>query len=340
MNELQVEIFAVGKWNGMEFTKEDLNLIANAFHSLGNNHQVPLKMGHNDEQPFTDGQPALGWVTDVFVSGDKLVAKFSDVPDVVMGAFESKLYRNVSVELDFGVEYKSSFFPLVLSGVALLGADIPAVNTLADLQAYMSKSELKHEKRAAFSAVSGKKFGVNTMSDSEEVKALKAQLAAKDQEIDKLVTKVTGLEQEKIEMSAKFRVVEESERNRKIEEQRGLLKTKLEAMVEEKKITPFTRDDFLNDFDQADDKSVIMFAVEKMEKTIAANPAYFGAEQARLKAQQDKNEEGKDVSAIVVERAKQYQVEHGEQSFSVAKRRVLEADKELANRYTKGEEVA
>ena len=40
---------------------------------------------------------------------------------------------------------------------------------------------------------------------------------------------------------------------------------------------------------------------------------------------------------VVVERAKKYQAEHGEASFSVAKRRVLEADRDLANRYTKGD---
>lgn len=343
------EIFAVGIWNGMDFSIEDLKLISAAFHTLGDKHQVPLKMGHNDEQPLTDGQPALGWVTDVYVENEKLIGEFSDVPDIVAETFENKLYRNVSVELDFGVEYKGSYFPTVLSGVALLGADIPAVNTLDDLKAYMGKSYEsktgKHAKfssvknNAKFSAIFGKKTGVKDMADSEEVKLLKAQLIAKDAELEKMVNKVTTLEQERIENKAKFAAVEAAEKARKQSEQRKLLSDKLELLVTDKKIAPFTRDDFLNDYDQADDnmKATIVFSVDKMEKTIDANPAYFGAEQARNKAKKDKLEEGMTADKIVAQRTKEYMAKHGEKSFSVAKTMVLSADAELANKYTKQE---
>lgn len=141
--ELDVEIFAVGRWNGMEFTAEDLMDFANSFHNLKEVHKVPLKMGHNGEQPFTDGQPALGWVDDMWFSKDigKLVAKFIDMPKIVYDAMKAKLYKHVSIEADFGVEHNGNFYNNVLSGVALLGADIPAVNTLQDLQAFMSKGK-------------------------------------------------------------------------------------------------------------------------------------------------------------------------------------------------------
>lgn len=337
-NSLKAEVFAVGKWNGFEFSKEDLISIASAFHTLGNNHQVPLKMGHNDEQPFTDGQPALGWVVDLSVEGDKLVAEFSDIPDVVYGAFEKKLYRNVSIELDIGVEYKGSYFPFVLSGVALLGADIPAVNTLADLQAYMGR-ELSCKQKAAFTAVFNKKPEVKNMGDvtlEEQVRTLSAKVDAQSKEIDKLISTNTKLETEKIELKAKFSNMEETDKHRRQLEERALLEKRLDQMVQDKKIAPFTRDEYLADYDQADDKSIVTYSVEKLEKTIDANPAYFGAEQARRKAAQEHEEEEMDVSAIVVQRAKKYQVEHGEKNFAVAKRMILEADRDLANRYTKG----
>ena len=37
---LKAEIFAVGKWNGFEFSLEDLESIAQTFNRLGDNHQV------------------------------------------------------------------------------------------------------------------------------------------------------------------------------------------------------------------------------------------------------------------------------------------------------------
>lgn len=341
--ELNAEIFAVGKWNGLEFTLEDLKLIAFAFSSLKDNHQVPLKMGHNGEQPFTDGQPALGWVDDVFVIGEKLMAKFVDVPELVYEAFTKKLYRNVSIELDMGVQYKGQYFTYVLSGVALLGADIPAVNTLADLQAYMKRGDLKPERaefssvktHQDFSAINGNKFGVENMNEGETIKSLTTQLAAKDAEITRLVDQVTHLEQEKIEMNAKYRTIEEGEKTRKLAAQRKTLSDKLEAMVTDKKIAPHTRDEYLADYDQADNKEMIVFSVNKLEKTITGNPAYFGAEQARLRSEQLKSEENLDADKIVVTRTREYMAKHGEKNFSKAKTVVLQADPELAEKYTK-----
>ena len=106
--ELTAEIFAVGRWNGFEFSLVDLQRIAETFKALGDKHRVPLKFGHNNEQPMTDGQPALGWVTDVWVAGEKLMAKFSDIPEIVFNAMQKKLYNNVSVELDFDEREKTS----------------------------------------------------------------------------------------------------------------------------------------------------------------------------------------------------------------------------------------
>lgn len=342
-NELNVEIFAVGTWNGMAFSKEDLNLIAFAFDKLKERHQVPLKMGHNDEQPFTDGQPALGWVADVWVVDDKLMAKFIDVPDVVYEAFNAKLYKNVSIELDMGVEHKGEYYTWVLSGVALLGADIPAVNTLADLQAYMSKDvePLTFKKRMAFTAIENKPKPQRrkSMSGEDEVtiESLKKELAAQKAETEKALMAKMAAEKKEIEDRAKFKAMEEVEKNRKQIEERDLLSAKLEAMVVEKQIAPFTRDSFLQDYDQAEDKSVIIYAVDTMKKTIDDNPSYFGAEQARKNAERQKNESEVGADVVVVQRTREYMAKHGEKNFSAAKQVVLQADIDLANRYTKME---
>lgn len=344
---LDVEIFAVGTWNGYSFGKEDLIEMAVNFHALTDYHQVPLKFGHNDEQPFTDGQPSLGWVSDVKVDGTKLIATFVDVPEIVYNAMEAKLYRNVSIELDMGVEHKGSYYGWVLSGVALLGADIPAVNTLADLQAYMGRTEhssngdeLSFKKRIAFTAISVEKIErSNVMSDEtieQELATLKLKYTALETEHGKVVQENLELKTERTELRAKFSNLEAGEKTRKETENRKVLETRLEVMVTEKKIAPFTRDDYLADYDEADDKGPVLYSVDKMEKTINANPAYFGAEQARKKSNQEREEGDLSADQIVVERTNEYMVQFGEKSFSAAKTAVLRADKALAERYTKG----
>jgi hypothetical protein len=188
-----VEVFAVGRWNGIEFTHADLSQMAEAFAKLKDVHKVPLKFGHNAEQPVTDGKPALGWVTDMYVRGSKLLADFDDVPDVVHKAIDKKLYRRVSIELSIGVKYKSDRLPFVVDAVALLGADIPAVNTLADLNAFLSRdgAQFTVERRELFSAVAGSIEEVTEM-DRKEMEG--AVTAAVEAAIAPLKTQFTALE--------------------------------------------------------------------------------------------------------------------------------------------------
>ena len=153
---LTMEIMAPGTWNGFNFGRGRLEQIADNFKSLFDVHKVPLKIGHADEQVETksNDQHALGWASDVWVtSAGKMVAKFTDVPKVVYDAIKKKLYRKVSVELDFDTIYKGKNLGDVLSGVALLGADIPAVNTIDDLQAFFSSSGFTESKRVSFCTI-------------------------------------------------------------------------------------------------------------------------------------------------------------------------------------------
>lgn len=344
---LDAEVFAVGEWNGMNFSTKDLNLIANAFSQLKDYHRVPIKFGHNDEQPMTDGQPALGWIESVWVKGTKLMAKFVDIPDVVYEAIGKKLYKNVSIELDMGVEHKGNYYPWVLSGVALLGADIPAVNVLADLQAYMGRGNaLSFKKREFFTKNFSqenkhrrKPMSEEVVALQEEVATLKLKVTALEGENSKLVTENHDLKRTEIERRAEYKVWQDNEKARKTKEARDLLNSQLEQAVKDQKIAPFTRDDFLRDYDEAgdDDKKTVVATVEKLMKTIDSNPAYFGAQQAREKDTQRREEEELDASAIVVARTHKYMADHGEKKFTVAKQAILRADPVLAERYTKGE---
>ena len=157
LNELEtvdienVEILAVGKWNGVpstkEYTKKDLDEIVRSFKSLSSdeklNYEPPLKLGHDEHQKLLqkDGYPAAGWVKALKRIGNKLVASFGEVPKKIGDIIKAGGYKKVSSEIyhDYAMgDYK---FPLVLKAVALLGGDIPAVKTIADIQAQYSQED-------------------------------------------------------------------------------------------------------------------------------------------------------------------------------------------------------
>ncbi len=141
MPNWQVEVLSAGTWNGDTFTRADLQEIAANFGRLRAQLRVPLKFGHDDGQTLlgqADGDPALGWVTALEARGDRLVATFGRVPRMVRQAVQAGLYRHVSSEIAYDVKVHRERIGKVLVGVALLGADLPAVSNLADLGAYLS----------------------------------------------------------------------------------------------------------------------------------------------------------------------------------------------------------
>lgn len=346
MNTLTAEIFAVGRWNGLEFTLEDLKLIASAFHSLGDNHQVPLKMGHNDEQPFTDGQPALGWVTNVWVEGNKLLAEFSDVPDVVYSSIGEKLYKNVSIELDFGVQYKGEFLTYVLSGVALLGADLPAVKVLADLTTYMGRTD--DAKRAGFSKVT-KRLSFNFKSEGRHMATIDDQelatLKAKAAQVDALSQQVTTLTTEKVAATTElettkqnFSKLQTDVQTAKFAQAKEAINKRLDKLVEAKVMLPAKREEFMAKF--KDDQTVIdslNFSLEALEGALPSEPTGDTLNEggkSNKGSEGAKDDEGKTADVVLFERAKKAQREsNGTLSFSQARQVVLQEDAELAKAY-------
>jgi len=335
--DLKAEIFAIGQWNGMSFEVEDLNMMAAAFNSLKEVHKVPLKFGHNDEQPFTDGQPALGWVEEVYVEGTKLMAKFVDIPEVVYTAMQNKLYKNVSVELDMGVEHKGSQYTWVLSGVALLGADIPAVNTLADLTSYMSKEELSFKKRVAFTAINiNKQTEEFTMNELEKAQAEIAALNAKNEALEAQTAKFSKEKVEDDAAIAKFKA-DEAKREEEAEKlffatAKTDLTTNLDALVKSQTITPAQREKFMADFKE--DKGVIErlnFTLDVLSAGTEGTNGMDTNEHANNTI--NKDDEGKSPDEILMSRMKAVQEKDPKMSFSAARNLVMQADSELAKAY-------
>jgi hypothetical protein len=122
-----VEVFATGTWNGDKYTEKDLDEMVEAFKNQ--NFIPPLKAGHDE----TPGRPALGWVANLRRVGEKLVADFSHLPKDVYDLIKRRGYDRVSSEIYWNLKSGSKTFRRALKAVALLGADVPAVTTLAPL---------------------------------------------------------------------------------------------------------------------------------------------------------------------------------------------------------------
>lgn len=120
------------------FTAEDLVSAIGSQDDPGVRSPV-LKLGHTD--PRFDGQPAIGRVLDMRLENNDqtLVGDLGGVPAWLAEVMPSA-YPRRSVEGWF--EYTSTTgntWPFVLTGLALLGAVYPAVDTLEDLELLWGK---------------------------------------------------------------------------------------------------------------------------------------------------------------------------------------------------------
>jgi len=138
-----VELCRVGQWNastgGIEITPEVLTELATASRDADADH-VPIHAGHIDPRfpALSDGEPAMGWVQNVRVIGDRLVGDLANVP-ARLAAVIPKAYRRRSIEIAANVRRPNGTVrPLALHGLGLLGVEMPAVKGLGDVVARYS----------------------------------------------------------------------------------------------------------------------------------------------------------------------------------------------------------
>lgn len=132
-----VEIFAVGTWNGDTYTEADLDEMVRAYNENRQTLKLPLKLGHDENQKLLqkDGLPAAGWVSNVYRSGQKLIADFIDIPNKIYDLIVKKAFRKVSSEIYWNIDINGTKYSRLLSAVSLLGSDMPAVTCLNDILA-------------------------------------------------------------------------------------------------------------------------------------------------------------------------------------------------------------
>ncbi len=117
-----------------EFTKDDLMQVADSYEP--DVHEAPIRIGHQDN----DKVPAWGWVKDVKMKGDDLVAEVEFSP-LMEDYVKNGLYKKVSASF-YSPESQINPEPgkWSLRHVAMLGAQPPAVKGLKGF-AYAEESE-------------------------------------------------------------------------------------------------------------------------------------------------------------------------------------------------------
>ncbi len=119
-----IEVFAAGIHNGDPYTTNDLDSMVTAFKEAG--ITPPYKQGHTKDP----GAPAIGWIKNLYRAGSRLLADISDVPKEVYDAIKARRFGTHSAEVVWDAEVGGKKYPKFLKGVALLGADVPAVPNL------------------------------------------------------------------------------------------------------------------------------------------------------------------------------------------------------------------
>lgn len=226
----RLEIFGAGAHDAstgkLVVSIEDLDHIVEAFEALKDSNIVKphLKLGHAEAQKWfgqKDGIPALGWITQVWREKDKLLANVENVPQALLDMIRARRFHNVSAEVLWrrAVEFNGKSFPRVLTAVALLGVEMPAVKDLAGLAEALFTNEPPPFEEGEFETFSpeeaimpGDKDKPSAMFSQEQVDSLiaadvtaavaeatakfKTDVEAKDAEIKVLKTRAEGAETE------------------------------------------------------------------------------------------------------------------------------------------------
>jgi hypothetical protein len=334
-HDLDAEVFSVGTWNGDKYTTEDLDIMVDSFAKLGEAIKPPVKLGHNEEQMkgiMKDGLPALGWVKSLKRVGDKLIASLTQVPEIVYNAIKAGRYKRVSSEIYWNLKHGGQVFKRVLAGVALLGADIPAVTNLKDLEAYLSQSinDGSFERCAAYAFGfddTGKITGKENQFMEAQLKEYKDKLALETAAREKAEADAKTYK-EKLDADVKARVEKDKT------EKRDAFKTFCEDMVKAGKMTPAGRDILIKqeNHSYSEDASDFVITLETIKAYVETHGKVLDTKE--YGHEKDGNHEEYDEPADELHaKATKYAADN-KVDYADAVRAVLDSDAELARAYS------
>lgn len=245
-NISDVEIFASGVWNGDEYSNADLDGMVAAFDKNKETLKPFLKLGHNNKQKLlaNDGLPAAGWIGALRRVGNKLVADFIDLPKQIFELIQNKAFRNVSSEIYFDIEINGEKFKHMLSAVALLGSNMPAVSTLKDILSLYGLGDYAELKNYAddnntIKIIEYTNLGKEEehMPTEQEIK-LQAELDAKKKEFAKNESALEQLRKDNAAAKAELEKANEGLKKAELEKKDADLKSYVSEMTANELVSP------------------------------------------------------------------------------------------------------
>lgn len=353
-----VEIFGVGVWKGNKITGEDLDGIVNDTNEIIDKLKPKIKLGHDDKQALLQrtGLPAGGWITKLKRAGDKILVDIKEVPKVLYQLIKNGAYKRISSEIltNYAEPSTKKVYKKVLSAIAFLGADLPAVTNLKDIAAlydvndkadiivYPELKDIKNkirkevyiamaDKKVIITEMDGKKFvsvedyeqiEKDKKAVDEKVKAgedYKSKFEAEEKKAKEAESKLAKTDKEKREAEIKTFVDSHcSESNmRFLPKQKEVLISLIES-ASDKKIIKFT----------IDEKEVELSQRELLEKFIDLQPNFSDSIFAELSKGGEEEEEGEEKSTPEEKKIQKYMAEHKDVSYRDAVLAVLESTEE------------
>ena len=348
-----VEVFGIGEWKGQKITDEDIDDIVNGTNEIIDKLKPKVKLGHDDKQVLLQrtGYPAGGWITKLKRSGDKILVDIKEVPKVLYQLIKNGAYKRISSEILSGYTEPSTkkIYKKVLSAIAFLGADLPAVTNLKDIAALYDADENanliiyeKEEKKTTqkvekkrketyimpngikITEVEGKKFVAvedyeKVTKEAEDNKDYKVKFEAEEKKSKESEEKLGKISKEKREAEIKtFVDAHCSEKDmRFLPKQKEVLMALVESTFDEKKIK-FT----------VDNKETELSQRELLEKFIELQPNFSDSIFAELSKGEEEKEEGKDKLTPEEKKVQKYMDEHKEATYREAVLAVLDSTEE------------
>lgn len=191
-----VQVFDVGTWNGVKYSDADLDeMVANFNELAAAGYDIPAKLGHGQQELLErEDLPAAAYVKRLYRKGTKLVADFTRVPQKVKDCIDVGAYRTVSAEIYGKVQLLGKTYENVVSAIAFLGGEIPAVGTLDDIKALYNRAGVEAHP-LVFSTLPGATRHVATWTPQKEARMADKPSETVDDEVTELDGELTKLAQ-------------------------------------------------------------------------------------------------------------------------------------------------
>ena len=346
-----VEVFGTGEWNKHKITDEDLDNIVNGTNEIIDQLKPKVKLGHDDKQEILQksGLPAGGWITKLKKVGDKILVDIKEVPKVLYQLVKNGAYKRISSEIlyDYTEPSTKKKYKKVLSAIAFLGADLPAVTNLKDIAALYDADEnanlIIYEKEKMTKKVNNKKGVEYIMADGLKITELDGKKFVAVEDYEKLTKEAEEQKgyKEKFEAEQKKSKESEEKLNKISKEKREAeIKTFINAHCSEKdmQFLPKQKEVLMALIGSTSDEKKIKFTVdnketelsqrELLEKFIELQPNFSDSIFAELSKGEEGDKEEEEKLTPEEKKVQKYMAGHKDISYRDAVLAVLKTTEE------------